>query len=941
MPFASRAASPSSLRIHCRRANHFHLLGLFLIALRLRRRVLPLAWVVLSFCAAGRGDKIVPNRDYPISNPSNGAPYLSRPVVEQTNECSVRVKVTSFIPGATIDVYLTATVSGPVSPKKLIGGPIAVPVNGMAVKLTQSLKYGDQVRATQTVNGVTSALSALPMITGPMLKSLPKPTVDGKNMYACGVIVPVYNLVPGVKVEVFDKTAGGTSPIGTDTVPDDWGSNWDPVLTTQLDAPPKTAAAHEIHAKQTACNGADSGFGPALPVQADPASIPEPGVVSAVKGNTAITLDKLLTGAIVQIFDHNTSTPLNGTSAATGDTNWFLLPKPLSATAKVLPQQALCQASKGTKTWTPTNSIPAPELLKPICPGQNAAFVRNSTVNAALVLLKSGSIAGYGGAALGDVPLDIAPPAVFADTDEIQVAEYFTNSDSPPVVKSNKVVVGEGCIVHTRQDVAKLSAAQIASLKKGLLVMMQRSYDNPDDPTGFTYQANMHSTVMSSGACPMGDPSNPLSDQCQHASDFFFPWHRMYLYYFERILRAASGDPNLALPYWNYESSSEQTLPPDFMTPAVGCNQVLPGGLYGTFQLRDPSAHPGCNPLYLNGRAMDSGAALCAGPPSCPVPAADDSTAMMDIAFEDSPGGNFGGGPPPPPPPGNPPGCHFNGNNFGDLESQPHNVIHCQVGGIMCDVDQSANDAIFYLHHTEIDHLWKVWLAKGGGRANPTSDAAWMNTSFQFYDETGTLVTRSFKDALDTVAQLDYRYDDDPPVKQMMARPAPRREERQQLPSTPPEELAVGSDTGIGLSNEASSTQIKIPPETAAKIKRLLEDKQVLRVIALNLEIDHVKDSSGVYYEIYANLAANEKPPQDLIHYVGSLGLFLPGNSTTTIKFDLTRSIRAQNDKKAWDGSQITITFVPRGLVDSKTRQPLPLPPGVRATIERVSLVAH
>jgi Common central domain of tyrosinase/Polyphenol oxidase middle domain len=938
MPFAPRAASPSNFRTDCRQADHSIPLTAFLLALRLRRRALALAWVVLSLCTAGQG-QIVINGDLPISNPTNGAVYLSGPEVEQTNECSVRVKVTSFIPGAAINVYLTATSSGPVSPKKLIGGPVALPADGMAVKLTQSLKYGDQVKATQTVNGSTSALSAVPMITGSMLTSLPKPTVDGKNMYACGVIVPVYNLVPGVKVEVFDKTAGGPSPIGTDTVPDDWGSNWDPVLTSQLDAPPKTAA-HEIHAKQTACNGADSGFGPALPVQAQPSSVPEPGVVSAIKGNPAITLDKLLTGAIVQIFDHNTSTPLNGPSAATGDTNWFLLPTPLSASAKVLPQQTLCQPSTGTKTWTPTNSIPAPLLLSPICPGQSAAFVRNSTVNAALVLLKGSLPEGYGGAALGDVPLDIAPPAVFANGDKIQVAEYFTNSGSPPVVKSNTVIVGEGCIVHTRQDVAKLSAAQIASLKKGILVMMERSYVNPDDPTGFTYQANMHSTVMGSGMCPMGDSSNPLWDQCQHASDFFFPWHRMYLYYFERILRAASGDPNLALPYWNYESSSEQTLPADFMMPALPCTQVTEpvSGDY-VFALGDPGSHPGCNPLYVADRAMNGGKALFSGSATMPA-AASDSTAMMDTTFEASFGGNFGGGPPPPPPPGNPPGCHFNGNNFGDLESQPHNVIHCQVGGIMCDVNQSGNDPIFYLHHTEIDHLWKVWLAQGGGRANPTSDTAWMNTSFNFYDETGTLVTLSFKDALDTVTQLDYRYDDDPPVKQMMARPAPRMEERQQLPSTPPEELAVSSQTGIGLGSEASSAQIKIPPETAAKIKHLLEDKQFLHAIALNLEIDHVKDSSGVYYEIYANLPANEKPVEDSIYYVGNLGLFLPRNSTTTIKFDLTRSIRAMNDKKAWDGSQLTITFVPRGLIDSKTRQPLPLPPGVRATIERVSLLA-
>jgi len=34
--------------------------------------------------------------------------------------------------------------------------------------------------------------------------------------------------------------------------------------------------------------------------------------------------------------------------------------------------------------------------------------------------------------------------------------------------------------------------------------------------------------------------------------DFFFSWHRMYLYWFERIVRRMSGDDTWALPYWNW-----------------------------------------------------------------------------------------------------------------------------------------------------------------------------------------------------------------------------------------------------------------------------------------------------------------------------------------------------------------------------------------------------
>ena len=30
----------------------------------------------------------------------------------------------------------------------------------------------------------------------------------------------------------------------------------------------------------------------------------------------------------------------------------------------------------------------------------------------------------------------------------------------------------------------------------------------------------------------------PFRDQCQHNTWYFLPWHRMYLYWFERIVRS-------------------------------------------------------------------------------------------------------------------------------------------------------------------------------------------------------------------------------------------------------------------------------------------------------------------------------------------------------------------------------------------------------------------
>src|SRR5260370_7822271 len=81
--------------------------------------------------------------------------------------------------------------------------------------------------------------------------------------------------------------------------------------------------------------------------------------------------------------------------------------------------------------------------------------------------------------------------------------------------------------------------------------------------------------------CPNATPAraltNEMRDPCQshdpnHAEneDFFFPWHRMYLYFFEKIIRSASGNADFTLPYWDYSAADPAirgVLPPEFRQP--------------------------------------------------------------------------------------------------------------------------------------------------------------------------------------------------------------------------------------------------------------------------------------------------------------------------------------------------------------------------------------
>jgi hypothetical protein len=491
---------------------------------------------------------------------------------------------------------------------------------------------------------------------------------------------------------------------------------------------------------------------------------------------------------------------------------------------------------------------------------------------------------------------------VFVPTLCIAAALCFVSATPASKTEQEKIDFYRFCYgVHVRKDIATLSANEIVSLRKGVQVMMSRA---PSDPTSWWYQANMHGTYDS--------PAQPLWNGCQHASYFFFSWHRMYLYYFERILRAASGDPYLTLPYWNYTSTSERAIPLPYRQPA------------------DPTV----NPLYISNRDATMNAGGFA-PPS----AVSYTIAFSDLNFEAPFGSSFGGNAVPAP-------IQFD-SGTGDLENQPHNLMHCVVGGLMCDPHTAAQDPVFWLHHSNIDRLWKRWLDQGGGRSDPTSDAAWMNTTFQFYDEHGTVVSLAGKDVLNTITQLDYRYDDDPP-DWIIWRPPVVAIARQQFPPGPPEQLAVSAVSKVQLATEPVRVELKLSPDATAKIDRLLGDREKAHSVVLNLNGVDFPGNPGSYYEVYINLPWPWREPPDFhcFYYVGNLSLFLPrratheGHKPATVSFDLTRFIQTLKQQKAWTGDQLTVTFVLQRPIPPEGEKPREMKPGVRATVENITLVA-
>jgi hypothetical protein len=354
------------------------------------------------------------------------------------------------------------------------------------------------------------------------------------------------------------------------------------------------------------------------------------------------------------------------------------------------------------------------------------------------------------------------------------------------------------------------------------------------DPTSWAFQAAIHGTF---GAVPAGVRFN----ECQHQQWFFLPWHRMYLHFFERIVRAAvvaaGGPADFALPYWDYEGPGDGAmLPPAFRAT------TLPDG----------SANPLLVASPRRSAVMNAGGTI-------PPDARNSAPALAVTNFSGPPEPGFGGRMSAP--------AHFlNFESIGALESTPHNVVHPLVGGsvdsrvrncnasLMTKPSCAALDPIFWLHHANIDRLWNRWLGLGGGRGHP-ADPAWRSQSFTLHDETGAQVTITVADVLDSEAQLGYRYDDVPTVTPAMV---PVRS-----PAVPPRMIAA-TDQPFELAG--SGDMVSLPLDTGAvdAFQTVFSRDSRAWVSVEDIAVD---SDPGLAYGVYLDTASGR-------HHVGNVSLF-------------------------------------------------------------------
>jgi tyrosinase len=266
---------------------------------------------------------------------------------------------------------------------------------------------------------------------------------------------------------------------------------------------------------------------------------------------------------------------------------------------------------------------------------------------------------------------------------------------------------------------------------------------------------------------------------CPHGNWWFPVWHRGYLGWFERTCRDLSGDPNFALPFWDWTATpripkqffqgvlnpanpayissynafnAQLSNPMSALWQSFSADQVKEQSLRGYSSINDVWAEIQSDPMFV---PPPQARGLTASHPnfdSTTKNAVSLNTILRALAPLDYV--SFASDIAP---------YHSKAAGFGILEGQPHNNVHNCISGLMEDM-LSPIDPLFFMHHSNIDRLWDCWTRKQQKLNLPTlptgSDLQpWTSEPFLFFrDQNGNPVLQNTAGDYATIGQFDYSY---------------------------------------------------------------------------------------------------------------------------------------------------------------------------------------
>ncbi|AWH21607.1 MULTISPECIES: tyrosinase family protein [Stenotrophomonas] len=343
---------------------------------------------------------------------------------------------------------------------------------------------------------------------------------------------------------------------------------------------------------------------------------------------------------------------------------------------------------------------------------------------------------------------------------------------------------------------------------------------NVTSPQGQRMLASYARGIRAMLALPPDDPRNWFRNafvhlmDCPHGNWWFYVWHRGYVGYFEQTIRSLSGDPQFAMPYWDWTdlpkippSMFESVLTPtdaaysrytrnlavftDFIKPALqrywatldpeqrkqlslrgynsmddvwndvtGYNAKEQTGISGNAAY---AVTCGARYLWAEHPQLDPKTASAVSPDTIRAGLSPQDFNNPDISrsFTSSRTASHVLQP-------------DGATKFSVLEGFPHNKVHNCIGGVgAVDPGPYGNmtnflsplDPIFYLHHANMDRLWDVWTKQQqrfGRPIMPTDPATreqFMREPFRFFvDAQGRPVGNKTARDFFTTQAFDYDY---------------------------------------------------------------------------------------------------------------------------------------------------------------------------------------
>ncbi|KAL5096659.1 hypothetical protein RYX36_000986 [Vicia faba] len=351
-----------------------------------------------------------------------------------------------------------------------------------------------------------------------------------------------------------------------------------------------------------------------------------------------------------------------------------------------------------------------------------------------------------------------------------------------------------------------------------------------NDPRNFTQQANIHCAYCDGAYSQVGFPDLKLQ---VHGSWLFFPFHRWYLYFYERILGSLINDPTFALPFWNYDA------PDGMQLPSIYTDKASP--LYD--ELRNASHQP---PTLIDLNFCDSDSDIHGDE----LIKTNLSIMYRQVYSNGKTSRLFLGNP------------YRAGDaepqGAGSIENVPHAPVHTWTGdNTQTNIEDmgifysAARDPIFYSHHSNVDRLWYIWKTLGGKKHDFT-DKDWLESGFLFYDENKNLVRVNVKDSLD-IDKLGYAYQD-VPIPWEKAKPVPRRTKVQKLVEVEVNDGNLRKSPTIFLVRQQSPRKyVTFPLVLNNKVSAIVKRPKKLRSKKEKEEEEEVLVIEGI--EFYMNIA--------------------------------------------------------------------------------------